>query len=335
MVEMGEAEAAVPPVGGMRGLGCLSPDGKAPKLAQPQTVKVESAKREFDDPVSSSRSGAEEEQITLAAPLGDAENIPAIVKDGPDFACILARQDPAVSGFSEPETSRMRRAFKRYTELDSFNVQVGDLREVLVSLGYLFTSGDQLSKIAAEVTKFQIMDFPEFAVFTKKFAIWDSRRLNEAMHTHTGESGQSLPVTALQSLMQEAGVFALKSTVLDILAVAGLASKTELTFDELIRFLGAYRVTEGSTSEELAAALEVFGDFASEGGAQATMPAADLGDALLKVFTPYLTSIRRSVLTGVPGLLSQSCNVQPKEMSQKRAQRRPSKRPRQRRLSSR
>jgi calmodulin len=153
-------------------------------------------------------------------------------------------------------------AFKRFAIDGANEITRERLHDAFISMGFLTSTRERALDVSAEVGQFQNLDYFDFCGCVNKFAALERAAVRQSADACLAERGGVSAVDRVQQFLRSVGVCMPYSHVETARAAARLdhVRPEDVSTDDLLLTLAACRMKEGFTTEEVAAAHEVFGE---------------------------------------------------------------------------
>lgn len=202
------------------------------------------------------------------------------VEGGLSIRDIHKRLKEPYDGFTEAEMVKMNRVFHRFKDPDFSEVNVSDLPDMAVHLGYFGVTDEVAQNVASQVTTFATLDVQEFIDFISRLAVHERKWLETKFKTCTQGHGGKIPFQQLPRLLHEVGVPPLHALLKDVLDIVGLSGE-DYSLDDVLLVLAAIKSLEGFTRAEATNVIEVYNDTV---GFAPAMNDSRLSDALAQLY---------------------------------------------------
>eukprot|EP00931_Biecheleriopsis_adriatica_P022930 TRINITY_DN14605_c0_g2_i2.p1 TRINITY_DN14605_c0_g2~~TRINITY_DN14605_c0_g2_i2.p1 ORF type:complete len:1005 (-),score=208.39 TRINITY_DN14605_c0_g2_i2:58-3072(-) len=170
----------------------------------------------------------------------------------PSVKQCLARFEADGEHLSHEEKVRARIVFQRFTDQD---LSRDILHELLWHLGFLTMTPEKADQVAKETTEFSTLDLEDFLDYVERCVMAERTEVQVKLEKFELEKSSRVSISPMQNIqkfMRSLGVICTADAVKATMVIAGLTEGHECdTSEELLRFVGAWRSTEGFTPEEI------------------------------------------------------------------------------------
>lgn len=181
---------------------------------------------------------------------------------------------------TEAAIDRLKRAFHRFTETFSYDLDTSYLAPLLKHLGHGVTKAtkDAILQIVKEVTPYEYLDYDEFQSFFEKFLVFEHGENRKMFDKFDTDGSDELSVLELRQVMSSLDILPLNGKVKEALGIVDKDCNGQLGFAEFALFLQTYQTNEGFTAAQIAEFREIHAHYAD---GDKLLPLTSAADALV------------------------------------------------------